>query len=245
VDATAGPIACPLAGPMPGPRAGERARGAVPSLASIGGRVTRSSELSDADAVALAREGDHAAYRVLVERYETRVYRLALRILRDEERARDASQDAFLKAYGALRRFEGRSSFYTWLYRLVYNLCLDLRRRDKSDRHVDWIDDSQLPGRPEVSVEPSDPDPLEHAERREQREIVALAIEALPDDARETLILREVEGLSYQEIADAMGIPKGTVMSRLHHARRRVREVLQEAGHSLQSLLGESVEEDA
>jgi RNA polymerase sigma-70 factor (ECF subfamily) len=179
----------------------------------------------------MARNGDHEAFRVLVERYQGRVFRLALRVLRDEEQARDATQEAFLKVYGALRRFEGRSSFYTWLYRLVMNLCLDLRRKDKSGRHVEWEE--------ERSVEVSDAagplsgpeeSPALDLERRELREQLAVAIESLPDEARQTLMLREVDGLSYAEIAEVMGIPKGTVMSRLHHARRKVQQKLLESG---------------
>ena len=78
---------------------------------------------------------------MLVERYQGRAYRLALRVLRDEDQARDVVQDAFLKVYGSLDRFEGRSGFYTWLYRIVMNLCLDRKRRDRSDREVEWNDE--------------------------------------------------------------------------------------------------------
>ena len=99
---------------------------------------------ADAEVVQKARAGDHQAFRVLVERYQGRAYGLALRVLRDEDAARDAVQDAFLKAYGSLDRFEGRSSFYTWLYRIVMNLCLDRKRRDRSDREVEWNDESAV-----------------------------------------------------------------------------------------------------
>jgi RNA polymerase sigma factor (sigma-70 family) len=81
---------------------------------------------------------------VLVERYQDRAYGLALRVLRNEEQARDAVQDAFLKVYGSLGKFEGRSGFYTWLYRLVMNVCLDMKRRDRSDRHVEWEEERAL-----------------------------------------------------------------------------------------------------
>ena len=91
---------------------------------------------SDAEAVERARNGDHAAFRVLVERYQGRVFGLALRVLRDEEQARDVVQDAFLKVYGSLDRFEGRSGFYTWLYRIAMNLCLDRKRRERGQRAV-------------------------------------------------------------------------------------------------------------
>ncbi|MEN8182567.1 MAG: sigma-70 family RNA polymerase sigma factor [Myxococcota bacterium] len=175
-----------------------------------------------------ARDGDHEAFRILVERYQGRAHRLALRVLRDEEQARDAVQDAFLKVYRSLGRFEGRSSFYTWLYRLVLNVCLDLRRRDRSDRHVEWDDSRSV--EPMMGTEGApgtlEPPQADAALRRELREQMAAAIEALPEAARETLILREVDGLSYAEIAEALQIPKGTVMSRLYYARRKVREVL-------------------
>jgi len=190
----------------------------------------------DLEIVERARGGDHDAFRVLVERYQGRAYRLALRVLRDEERARDIVQDAFLKAYRSLDRFEGRSGFYTWFYRVVMNLCLDAKRRDKSGRHVEW-DEQTAPdaavGTGIDAVAPSHREmtgPAGEVERLELREAMREAIDALPDDARRTLLLREVDGLSYAEIAKSLGVPKGTVMSRLHHARRRVRETLLASG---------------
>ena len=187
----------------------------------------------DAEVVERARKGDHAAFRVLVERYEGRAFRLALRVLRDEEQARDAVQDAFIKVYGSLDRFEGRSGFYTWLYRIVMNQCLDRKRRDKSDREVEWkdeIDSQPSEGAPPLAGDPAPGGPEVQVSRLELRRIVAEAIEALPDDARRTIQLREIDGLSYKEIAEALGIPKGTVMSRLHYARRRLQEILRAAG---------------
>lgn len=171
-----------------------------------------------------------------MERYQGRAFALALRVLRDEERARDAVQEGFLKAYTSLAKFEGRSSFYTWLYRLVMNLCLDMKRRDKTDREVEW--DETHPGDPAGGAAaealsgqgPGNPSPAQALERSELRKRIAEAIDELPIDARETLLLREVEGLSYAEIASALSIPKGTVMSRLHYARKRVQELLTEAG---------------
>jgi len=164
-----------------------------------------------------------------VERYQGRAFGLALRVLRDEEVARDVVQDAFLKAYGSLDRCEGRSSFYTWLYRIVMNLCLDRKRRERSSRCVGWSEETlrEAAADPES---PSAPEPDVALERAELRAQLARAIAQLPEDARRTLELREIDGLSYQEIAESLGVPKGTVMSRLHYARRRVRQELVAAG---------------
>jgi RNA polymerase sigma-70 factor (ECF subfamily) len=206
-----------------------------------------SSDTPDEEVVARAQAGDHEAFRILVERYQGRAYGLALRILRDEEQARDAVQDAFIKVYGSLRRFEGRSSFYTWLYRLVYNQCLDNKRKDKSGRHVEW--EEERLGEDHV-LEETGPGavrsggltgPGVELERAELRAVMAQAIDQLPDDARETLVLREIEGLPYAEIAETLGIPKGTVMSRLHYARKRVQQLLLEAGVSPPGAGGDSV----
>jgi RNA polymerase sigma-70 factor (ECF subfamily) len=161
-----------------------------------------------------------------------------MRVLRDEEQALDAIQEAFLKVYTRLRRFEGRSSFYTWFYRLVMNQCLDMKRRERADRKMDLPESDTLErllesggSRDEVpGGREHEESPEERFERRELRRVVARAIDQLPDGARETLVLREVEGLSYAEIAEVLGIPKGTVMSRLHYARRRVQAVLERAG---------------
>ena len=192
---------------------------------------------ADSEIVRRAQAGDHDAFRMLVERYQGRAYGLALRVLRDEEQAKDAVQDAFLKVYRSLDRFEGRAGFYTWLYRIVMNQCLDHKRRDKSDREVEWNDESAVglldASESAASLAGRDADreaPDVAIERSEIRQAVARAIDALPEDARRTIQLREIDGLSYKEIAEAMGIPKGTVMSRLHYARQRLRELLQEAG---------------
>lgn len=213
------------------PSPGGRSPGGSPARGGSG-----PEGFSDAEAVARAREGDHEAFRVLVERYQGRVFRLAQRVLRDPEQARDAVQEAFLKVYGSLRRFEGRSSFYTWLYRLVLNLCLDMRRRDRSDRHVEWsearADDVLTTGEipTELPRDGGSASPEAAVGRSQLRTRMVAAIQDLPDNARETLVLREVEGLSYAEIAQVLGIPKGTVMSRLHYARKRVQKELIDSG---------------
>ncbi len=186
---------------------------------------------SDGEIVERAKQGDREAFGVLVHRYQGRAYRLALRVLRDEEQARDAVQDSFLKAYRSIDRFEGRSSFYTWLYRLVMNRCIDQKRRDKlkSDRHVEWEEERMQDAAPGAGAAPTG-GPDDDLYRAQLRKRMAEAIRGLPEDARRTFELREVDGLDYAEIAAALRIPKGTVMSRLHYARRRLRAVLLEAG---------------
>jgi RNA polymerase sigma-70 factor (ECF subfamily) len=189
---------------------------------------------SDEEAIRRVLAGDRDAFEVLVERYQGRAFRLALRVLRDEESARDAVQDALLKAYSALPGFRGRSSFYTWLYRLVMNQCLDLKRRDKSDHHVEWEDGGTGGSDADVGLPPEVNGvryaPAASLMRRELRQRITQAIERLPDGPRETLILREVDGLSYAEISEAQEIPKGTVMSRLHYARKQLQAYLTEMG---------------
>jgi len=200
---------------------------------------------SDLEAVTRAAGGDHGAFRVLVERYQDRAYGLALRVMRDEEQARDVVQEAFLKAYRSLDRFEGRSGFYTWFYRVVMNLCIDAKRRRPPGGMVEWDEARALEAPVGSGFDAVDPvrqrasGPAGDLERAELRETIRRAIEALPDDARQTLLLREVDGLSYSEIATSLGVPKGTVMSRLHHARRRVRALLEEHG------IGEAGEGDS
>ena len=199
---------------------------------------------SDLEAVKRAVEGDHDAFRVLVERYQDRAFGLALRVMRDEEQARDVVQDAFLKAYRSLDRFEGRSSFYTWFYRVVMNLCIDAKRRQPPGRMVEWDETQALEAPAGTGLDAVDSarqrarGPAGELESAELRETIRRAIEELPDDARQTLLLREVDGLSYSEIAKSLGVPKGTVMSRLHHARRQLRALLSERG------VQESGEED-
>ena len=203
-------------------------------MGGAGRSAAESTGPPESEIIARAKAGDHEAFRVLVERYQGRAYRLALRIMGDEDLAQDVVQEAFLKAYGSLGRFEGRSKFYTWLYRLVFNLCIDTKRRDRSLGQVEWSEEQALDVAPEAAAagigDPDGATPSQELERKELRELMTRAIEALPEDARRTLVLREVDGLSYAEIAQSLGVPKGTVMSRLHYARRRVRAALVEAG---------------
>jgi RNA polymerase sigma-70 factor (ECF subfamily) len=183
---------------------------------------------TDRELVEEAQRGSHAAFEVLVRRYSERAYRVAYRVVRDPEMAQDILQEALIKAYRSLRGFEFRSAFYTWLYRIVVNLALDRRRRERGD-HVEWEDEVARQTDPRAQLPPASDPELDTA-RAQVLGLVAEGIKQLPDGQREVLLLREVEGLSYEEIAATMRISKGTVMSRLHYARRKMMVFLREQG---------------
>ena len=181
--------------------------------------------------VEAALAGQNEAFGQLVERYQDRLIHAISRYLGSVEEAHDVAQDAFVQAYTRLASFRGEAAFYTWLYRIVVNLALDRRRRERPGTRIEWEDGvaHQIEPRAVVSA-PADPDAT--ARRAQGREILSEGIQQLPDGQREVLLLREVEGLSYEEIAKAMEISKGTVMSRLHYARRKLTSFLRERGVS-------------
>jgi RNA polymerase sigma-70 factor (ECF subfamily) len=177
-----------------------------------------------------AKRGDEKAFRTLMERYRRKVYSIAYGMVHNPEAAYDISQEVFIKVYRYLGSFQGSSSFYTWLYRISVNLSIDWLRKQGRHDLVDF-DDALLRREPdgaEAMVVPTlqDSDPLKALGRKELREQIARAFESLSEKHRAVLLLREVEGLSYDEIARALKIHKGTVMSRLHHARRNLQRVL-------------------
>ncbi|MCE2391534.1 MAG: sigma-70 family RNA polymerase sigma factor [Proteobacteria bacterium] len=176
-----------------------------------------------------AQKGSHRAFEELIRRYSERAYRAAYRVVRDPQAAEDVLQEALIKAYRSLRKFENRSSFYTWLYRITVNLALDRRRRGRRGVNVEWDDATSLQAEPNA-LTPDSPNPEIESRRGQIRRLVAEGAQALPDGQREVLLLREVEGLSYEEIAESMQISKGTVMSRLHYARRKLVAFLESRG---------------
>jgi RNA polymerase sigma-70 factor (ECF subfamily) len=182
----------------------------------------------DRQLVEEARRGSHAAFRTLVERYQQRVYAMALSMVREPAEARDAVQDAFVKAYEHLGDFQGDSSFYTWLYRIAMNLCIDRARRMKRFAHVEYDEAAAHEADDAFAVAPHRLgfDPARALEDGEIRERVRAALERLSENHRTVLVLREAEGLSYKEIAEVMECSIGTVMSRLFHARKRMQEML-------------------
>lgn len=184
---------------------------------------------SDWDLIRRVREGDRSAFRVLVDRYQRKMAALAVGMLRDPDDALDVVQEAFAKAYQNLGRFKGDSSFYTWLYRITVNLCIDHQRREGRLVRVPLdASDDDAPGAPAVSDDSVRGDPVRGAQDAELRDRLERAMAELTPEHRAVILLREVEGLSYDEISQALDCPKGTVMSRLHYARRQLQAKLRE-----------------
>ncbi len=168
-----------------------------------------------------ARVGDREAFSRLVALHREAVYRAAYWVLKDPEEALDATQEAFLRAFRYIDRFDGRSSFRTWARRIATNAALDRYARRKRDR-------SRTQGLPEDELVADDraADVDEAILREERKRLVREAIEALPPAQRAAVLLRDVEGLSYAEIGETLGIPKGTVMSRIYYGRANLKETL-------------------
>ncbi len=185
----------------------------------------------DRELIEAVRGGDPSAYRGLVERYQGRVYALLCGMVRDREEARDLTQEAFIRAYRQLDRFRGDAGFYTWLYRIAMNVAIDHLRRQRS-RRQEAFEEGVAARDGDGAIDPahSRADPSRAVERQQIGEAIFQALEKLSDEHRQVILLREVEGLSYREIAEVMEIPEGTVMSRLFYARRKLRDLLREMG---------------
>jgi RNA polymerase sigma-70 factor (ECF subfamily) len=182
----------------------------------------------DRGLVIRAKKGEEAAFRELVERHQRPAYAVALTLVRDENDARELVQDAFLRVYRGLGSFEGKSSFFTWLYRIINNLAIDLMRKPGrhdvglSENHGAEEEPAELP----LVSRIDGADPIDVMRRREIAVRIQTALDALPPYHRGVIVMREVEGMSYEEMAQAMGVSKGTIMSRLFHARQKLQRAL-------------------
>ena len=187
--------------------------------------------MTEQELVARARTGDQEAFEQLVLDNQNKVYALALRMVNDREEAADLAQEAFLKAWQGLPSFQGDSSFSTWVYRLATNVCIDFLRKQKRRREVEPV--LSLDDEESGWTEPADwdQDPQRQLERAERSRAVARGLEALPDHHRQVLALRELSGLSYQEIGQALELDIGTVKSRIARARLALRKILLEDGN--------------
>jgi RNA polymerase sigma-70 factor (ECF subfamily) len=188
---------------------------------------THGADLDDQELVDAARRGDREAFRTLFERYHRRAYALAFGVVRHQEDALDVVQDAFIKAHRYLDKFEGNSSFYTWLYRIVMNLSIDHLRKHRRAKPVE-LDESKIEDGGEDSLLPKllGGSPGRALMDKEIRARIDAALAELSENHRAVLVMRELEGLSYEEMAQAMDCSKGTIMSRLFHARRNMQKRL-------------------
>ena len=186
------------------------------------------AKLTDRELVDRAREGDAQAFGQLVRRHQQRLHRLAVHLLRDRAEAEDVIQEAFLRAYRALARFDGRSEPYTWFYRITINLSLNALRSRKSHRTSTEADDPRLDAL--VAEKQSTVDPAGDAAQSELYAALAQGIDELSDTLRTTLVLVCIDGRSHEEAAAILGAPEGTIAWRVHEARRKLKEYMAKRG---------------
>mgnify|MGYP005814923341 CR=1 FL=1 len=188
-------------------------------------------EADDLALVERARAGDREAFRALVVRYQRRVYAVALGIVKDRDLAWDVAQETFVRVHAHLHEFKGDASFSTWVLRIGSHLAIDSVRKERTaaKQEIDEVRDADLAGGGEgILATELGKDPQQNLLRRELASKMTEALAQLPEKHRTILVLREVEGLSYEELAERLGIHKGTVMSRLFHARKKMQELLRE-----------------
>ena len=191
-------------------------------LRSRPARIT-SRTVDDLTLVRRVKSGDQRAFRTLVERYQKKVYAVALGMLKDKEEAMDVAQEAFIKAYRALPQFRGESAFYTWLYRIAINTArnwLASQGRRPSAPNAIETEDGETFNETDNLTDISTPESM--VASREIAETVNAAIEELPEELRTAIVLREIEGMSYDDIAQSMDCPIGTVRSRIFRAREAI-----------------------
>jgi len=174
----------------------------------------------DLRVISACRAGDFEQYRVLVEKYQGRLYAMAYAVVLDRGTAQDVVQEALIKGFRSLKKFRGDSGFYTWIYRIARNLAIDAIRRRRPE--VPYEDSREVncasaPERPDASLK-----------RKELQEMVREAMSQLTPQQRAVLVLREWEGLSYREMAERLNCSLGTVMSRLHYAREKLADRLRQ-----------------
>ena len=188
--------------------------------------------MTESELVRAARSGDQSAFEALVKANQAMAYQLAYRMTGNPEDAADLTQEAFLNAWRGLAAFDGRASFSTWLYRLTSNACIDFLRREKRRVSLSMTleDEEDEEGR-QAQLPDSRYSPERELEKKEAAEAVRRGLAALSDEHREVLVLRELEGLSYTEIAQTLSLEEGTVKSRIARARLALREFLQKEGN--------------
>jgi RNA polymerase sigma-70 factor (ECF subfamily) len=193
-----------------------------------GPREETPANIEERELVRRAQGGDLVAFRALYDRYNRRAFAVALGVVRNQSDALDVVQEAFIKVHKHIAGFHGNSSFYTWLYRIVMNVAIDHIRRN---RKVTELDEGVHHETVDAGLEIVPRHPMENASkvlsRVEMTQHVQAALDTLPEYHRAVILLREVEGMTYEEMANILNVPKGTIMSRLFHARRKMMEQLE------------------
>lgn len=181
--------------------------------------------MDDADIIRRVRAGDADAFGALVEKYAGRIQRLVRGFIRNEKDAEDVVQDSFVKAFARLDRFDGRSAFFTWLYRIAANTSMDHNKKIRRRQPALSLDATREDEDGIAAIAPAakGPSPLQGAITKELRRSIDEAMASLPDIYREVVVLREMEGLSYDDMARALAVSRGTIESRLFRARERLR----------------------
>ena len=183
--------------------------------------------MDERELIARLQKRDEAAFEELIRQYEKKVYTLCFRMCGNSEDAEEAAQDAFLALWRGIDRFRQESSLSTWIYRLATNACIDTLRRRKKQSGSISLDDEEL----FVDAVDTSPQPQETVEHREARKLLQEGLSALPEEYRKVLILREIEGLSYTEIAECASLELGTVKSRISRGRSLLRNFLSGNGN--------------
>ncbi|MCX7842764.1 MAG: sigma-70 family RNA polymerase sigma factor [Clostridia bacterium] len=185
--------------------------------------------MSDSERLLLekAKNGDVEAFEKLIEGSQKRVFNVALRMLGNHDDASEISQEVFIKVFKSIGSFKGNSSFSTWIYKITVNLCLDELRKRKNSRVISLdetikIKDEEV----RMQIEDDGPSPDVEVEKRAIRQVVTQAIEKLSDEHKVVVILRDIQGFSYDEIAKLINCPEGTVKSRINRARQSLKEIL-------------------
>jgi len=179
-------------------------------------------ELSDWELVKQCQAGEMSGFQELVSRYHQKVYMVSLGLLRNREDALEVAQETFFRAYRKINSFQGSSSFYTWIYRIAVNISIDTQRRQKRNP-LDFREsmDGVMEAQNEVAR-----DPFADVQDRELREKLTKAINELTPEHKAVIVLRTIEGMSYKDIGQILGCSEGTVMSRLHYARKKLQDKL-------------------
>lgn len=173
-----------------------------------------------------AKKGDVESFEKLIENCKNKAYNIAFHILRNEEDARDALQDSFIKIFKALNSFREESSFSTWVYRIVSNTCADMLKKNSKHKHANMIYTYNDDDEKDIEIKDCSLNPEEITERKEKIRYILSCMDRLSDEHREIIILRDIHGFSYEEIARILQCSDGTVKSRINRARNNLKQMM-------------------